>query len=366
MKKNLFFTQKKLGLIIAGIVMIALGGWFFRPHATPMPKDNQVIPVTVNLSAVGKAYPYSTVAIRSQVEGPIVNIGFQPGDDIKIGDILFKIDPRPFEVALQQAQASLSREQALLTKAQADSHRNKTLLEKKYVSQESYDQIYSAMLAQEASVRGAEASVAHAQLQLDYCTIHSPIEGQAGDILVNLGNLVKANDAEPLVIINQMHPMYVSFDVPEKFLPAIHRRMAAEKIFVAATDVNHQKIATAGELFFIDNTIDNLTGTIELKASFANENNELWPGQFVNVELGLYTIDQAILVPTRAIQQGQKGSYVFVINSDDRAEYRGIQTGEVIGNETIITEGLEANERVAIDGQFRLADGSAVQPQTEF
>ncbi|MFI4954940.1 MAG: efflux RND transporter periplasmic adaptor subunit [Gammaproteobacteria bacterium] len=363
-------NKYKFWLILA-VVVIAAVIWWLKPFsAIKNAQANQAIPVsvakaeqksvTVDLTAIGKIFPYSTVSIRSQVEGPIVEIHFARGQDVKVGDILFSIDPRPFEIALQQAEANLYKEKALLTDAQADSQRIKTLLSKHYASQENYDQVYSAMLAQEAAVRSAEADVSNAQLQLEYCTIRSPIDGRTGDILVNLGNLVKANDNQAMVIINQLSPIYASFDVPEKFLPAINRRITAGKVPVIVSDVNKEVLSDQGELFFVDNAIDSLTGTIELKANFPNKNNELWPGQFVQVELGLYDVNDAILIPTRAIQQGQKGSYIYVINTDNRAEYREIEIGEAVNNDTIVTRGLDAGEQVVVDGQFRLIDGSNV------
>jgi multidrug efflux system membrane fusion protein len=367
-----FLSKYKLRLALSLIVLIAIGWGLSQFLSTEkLAAANPIVPVTVeqvqqktmtvNLTAVGKVYPYSTVAVRSQVEGPIVSIDFQRGQDVKIGDVLFSIDPRPFEVALQQAQANLEREQALLTEAQANFKRIEPLLSKKYISQENYDQVYSALKAQEASVHEAEANLANAQLQLDYCTIRSPIEGRTGDILVHIGNQVKANDTQALVIINQLNPIFVSFDIPEKFLPAINRRLSEGKLPVVAKDVNNEVLSNQGELFFVDNTIDALTGTIELKANFANERDELWPGQFTNVELGLYQVENAIIIPTRAIQYGQKGSYVFVINAANKAEYRSIQIAEAIDDSTIVTQGLDVNEQVVVDGQFRLIDGSEVK-----
>lgn len=358
----------RLSVLIVAIITVI---WWYEPFER-MHKlhRNQAIPVkvvqaeqkdiTVELTAVGKIFPYSTVSVRSQVEGPITEIHFQRGQDVKAGEILFTIDPRPFEVALQQAEAQLAKEKALLTNAQADYKRIKALLNKNYASQENYDQVYSAMLAQAAAVRSAEAEVKNAQLQLEYCTIRSPIDGRTGDILVNLGNLVKANDTQPLVIINQLSPIYASFDIPEKFLPAINQRLAQGDVPVIGKDADNKILSKEGSLFFIDNTIDSLTGTIELKANFPNHQYELWPGQFINVELGLYEVQNAIIIPTHTIQQGQKGHYIYVVNRDNRAEYREIQTGEVVDNNTIVLQGLAVGEQVVVEGQFRLTNGSHV------
>lgn len=353
------------------VAILALGWGITQFAAQKNSKPTQITPVsiekvqqqtvTVDLTAVGKVHPYSTVAVRSQVEGPITQIDFERGQDVKVGQVLFTIDPRPFEVALQQVEANLEREQALLTEAQANFKRIKPLLAKHFISQGEYDQAYSELKAQEANVHAAQANVANAQLQLDYCTIRSPIDGRTGDILIHLGNLVKANDTQPLVVINQLSPIFVSFDVPEKFLPSINKRLAQGKIPVTAKDANDQVLSTQGELFFVDNAIDTLTGTVELKANFSNEQDELWPGQFVSVQLGLYEIENAIIIPTRAIQHGQKGSYVFVVNAANKAEFRSIDTAEAIGDNTIITKGLDPQEQVVVDGQFRLMDGSEVQ-----
>jgi multidrug efflux system membrane fusion protein len=375
MNKILFLGRKHKFSIIAAIIIILAAGWgYSKFSAKNNQPTNQAVPVTVEkaqqhtetvqLTAVGKVFPYSTVSVRSQVEGPIVKIDFERGDDVIAGQILFTIDPRPYEVALQVAEANLAKEQALLVDAQSDLKRMEGLVSKKFISQENYDQVYSTMKAQEAGVHAAEANVADAQLKLDYCTIRSPIDGKTGDILIHLGNLVKANDTQALVVINQLKPIFVSFDVPEKFLPPINKRMAQGKVAVTVRDVDGNILSDQGELFFVDNTIDTLTGTIELKANFPNEQDELWPGQFANVELGLYTVDNAILIPTRAIQHGQKGSYVYVIDAGDKAEYRTIQIGESVGSNTIVTEGVDVNEQLVVNGQFRLVDGTAVQVTT--
>lgn len=361
-KKRVIISAIALLLVVWGINKFMLGKKPLINSAVPVTVAKaQQATTTVDLKAVGKVYPYTTVSVRSQVDGPIVKIDFDRGQDVEVDEILFQIDPRPFEVALKQAEANLQREQAILTDAKADAERSKLLLAKSYVSQESHDQVYSNMLAQEAAVKAAEAAVENAQLQVEYSMIRSPIEGRTGDILVNLGNQVKANDTQPLVVINQLSPIFVSFDVPEKFLPDINKRLGSGEIPVRVKDVNENILSENGKLFFVDNTIDTLTGTIELKADFPNEEYELWPGQFVNVEMGLYTKENAILIPTRAIQQGQKGSYVYIVNAENKALYRPVTVGEVVGDNTIITKGVQANEQVVVNGQFRLVDGAVVE-----
>jgi len=370
-----FVKRHKKWLIIGVIVVLALWWAVGKLSDTDRKQIAQATPVTVeksqqhsvsiDLQVVGNANPYATVEIKSQVEGPITQVAFREGENVKAGDILFVIDKRPFEVALQEAEANLAREKALLTDAEIGVTRIKGLLSKKFASQESYDQAYTEMLAQQASVDAAEAALDNANLQLDYCTIRSPIDGRTGNVLVHLGNLVKANDTQVLVVVNQLHPIYVTFDVPEKYLPAINRRLQAGKVWITANDVNGHPLSAQGDLFFVDNTIDNLTGTVQLKANFDNENQELWPGQFINIKLGLYEVNDAITISTRAIQQGQKGSYVYVINKDNEAEYRSIQLGDAVGDTTIITQGLGPDEQVVVNGQFRLVDGAPVTTTVE-
>jgi len=267
-------------------------------------------------------------------------------------------------VALQQAEANLASDNALLANAEMEVARSKRLLAKKFTTEENYHQVNSNKLAQAATVQADVAVVEHAKLQLSYSTIYSLINGVAGNLLVDVGNLVKANDTQPLVVINQISPIYVSFATAEKNLPAIRKRLMLGKVMVKAINVDGNPIAEQGKLFFIDNTIDTVTGTVLLKAHFGNEQHDLWPGQYVNVDLSLYDVPDALLIPTRAIQQGQKGHYVFVITADNKAQYRTIEPGVAVGDDTIVVNGLAADEKVVVDGQFRLVDGSIVNPKS--
>jgi len=373
--KSLLLTNKQRLWFAIGFIIAILLAFTAKKYLTEKPQDrNQAIPVTVvsvhqqdvsvNLQAVGNVTPYATVSVKSQADGPLLSVGFKPGDTIKKGDLLFTIDPRPYQVALQQAEANLARDNALLANAEMEVARSKRLLAKKFTTEENYHQVNSNKLAQAATVQADVAVVEHAKLQLSYSTIYSLINGVAGNLLVDVGNLVKANDTQPLVVINQISPIYVSFATAEKNLPAIRKRLMLGKVMVKAINVDGNPIAEQGKLFFIDNTIDTVTGTVLLKAHFGNEQHDLWPGQYVNVDLSLYDVPDALLIPTRAIQQGQKGHYVFVITADNKAQYRTIEPGVAVGDDTIVVNGLAADEKVVVDGQFRLVDGSIVNPKS--
>lgn len=318
--------------------------------------------VPVQLRAIGNVEAFSTVTVKSQVEGQLTTVHFKEGQEVKEGDMLFTIDPRPFQVALKQAQANLAKDRALLATARKQVDRYGSVASKGYVSQDQFDQISSNAAALEATVQADEAAVENARLKLEYCSIKSPITGVAGGIKVNRGNIVKADDNDrPLVLINQLKPVYLSFMIPERYLPRIRQRMAENKLQVTAVIPSSGGTTVAGELAFIENTVDTNTGSIQLKAAFANENKTLWPGQFVNVTLTLASQPNTVVVPSQAIQTGQQGQYVFVVKEDFTVDYRLIGPGESQDGETIITKGVSAGEKVVTDGQLRLAAGSPVK-----
>jgi multidrug efflux system membrane fusion protein len=339
---------------------------------TEDPRRKMAIPVTVGtavektvpvqIRAIGNVEAYSTVSVKAQVEGELTVVHFKEGQEVKAGDMLFTIDPRPFEVQLKQAEANLARDRAQLNNATRQVERYGSVANKGYVSQEQYDQISSNATALEATVKADEAAVENARLKLAYCTIKSPINGVVGSIRVNKGNLIKANDNDkPMVHINQVKPIYVSFSVPERYLPEIRDRMAREKLEVVASIAGGAGKLVRGELAFIENAVDTNTGSIPLKASFPNSDKTLWPGQFVKVTLTLATQPGAVVVPSQAIQSGQQGRYVFVVKDDSTVEYRQVDLGEIIDGETVISHGVAPGELVVTDGQLRLASGSLVQ-----
>jgi multidrug efflux system membrane fusion protein len=311
--------------------------------------------------AVGNVEAYSTVAVKSQVTGVLTEAHFKEGQNVKKGQLLFTIDPRPFEAALKQSEANLARDAAQLENAQEQARRYLELVKKQFVSKEQYDQIRTNAAALEAVVEADKAAVENAKVQLSYCYIYSPIDGQLGTLLVNEGNLVRVNDATPLVVINQVAPIYVAFSVPEQNLPDIRRHMAAGSLKVEASFQSDEGHPAEGNLAFIDNAVDRTTGTIKLKAEFKNADKRLWPGQFINVALTLSTQSDAIVIPSEAVQVGQEGQHVFVVKPDKTVEMRPVTVGQTNEGEAIIASGLAAGEKIVREGQFLLGPGSRIE-----
>ena len=316
--------------------------------------------VPVQLRAIGNVQAYSTVTVKAQVEGELHRVHFTEGQDMKKGDLLFTIDPRPFEARLKQAEANLAKDLVQVENARKEERRYAELFEQGYATQQQYDQIRTNTATLEATVHADQAAVDNAKLQLAYCFLRSPIDGRTGNLLVHQGNLVKANDNDnPLVVINQLSPIYVAFSVPEQHLPDIQKYMAAGKLPVEALLPNEEPLAQ-GELTFVDNAVNLATGTIQLKATFSNRDKALWPGQFVNVVLTLTTQPNAVVVPSQAVQTGQTGQYVFVVKPDLTVESRPIVSDRVVSAETVVKAGLTPGEKVVTDGQLRLVPGARV------
>ena len=315
--------------------------------------------VPIQIKAIGEAEAYSTVAVKAQVTGEITAIYFQEGQDVKQGDILFTIDPQPYDIALKQAQALLEKDKAQLKEAEADAQRYKDLVAKEYVTREQNDKILSNRDVLAAAIKGDEANVANARLQLERCTVHSPIDGRTGSFLIYRGNLIRATDASPALVINQIAPIRVSFSVPEQDLPRIRDYKAKGELKTEAVVRAGEPVA--GALTFIDNAIDRTTGTITLKGTFANQDRRLWPGQFVNVVLTLTTEKNALVVPSQAVQTGQSGLYLFVVKDDMTVEMRRPKVDRIVGGEAVIAEGVKPGEKVVTDGQLQLVPGARVQ-----
>lgn len=317
--------------------------------------------VPVQIRAVGNVEAYTTVSVKSQVTGVLMRAHFKEGQDVKKGQLLFTIDPRPFEAALKQAEANLARDTAQLRNLREQVKRYAELVEKQYVSREQFDQIKTNADAAEAVVEADKAAVENAKVQLSYCYIYSPVNGRAGTLLVNEGNLVRVNDATPLVVINQIAPIYVTFSVPEQHLADLKRHMASGKLPVVARFEADEGRPESGALVFVDNAVDRSTGTIKLKAEFNNGERRLWPGQFVNVALTLSTQPDAVVVPSEAVQVGPQGQQIFVVKEDRRVEVRPVTVGQTQDGESVITKGIAAGEMVVREGQFLLGPGSRVE-----
>jgi multidrug efflux system membrane fusion protein len=319
--------------------------------------------VPVELRAIGNVQAFSTVMIKSKVGGELVRVHFIEGQDVKRGDLLLTIDPRPYEAALKEAEANLQRDLARARNAAEDARRYESLIQRKVVSTQQYEKIRSDADALDATVVADRAAVDNAKIQLDYCSIRSPIDGRTGSLSVKQGNIIKADDI-PLVVINQIVPIDVSFAVPEQFLPEIQKRMASKKLPVETSSPQSDERPAKGTITFVDNAVDTSTGTIRLKGTFANPERKLWPGQFVNVVLTLTEEPNVIVVPSQAIQTGQEGHYVFVVKPDLTVESRQVVAGRTFNGETVVQKGLQADERVVTDGQLRLYPGAKVEIKT--
>jgi len=290
-----------------------------------------------------------------------VQVHFKEGQDVSKGDLLFTIDPRPYEVALKEAQARLAKDKVLSEKAEIDARRYADLAGKDYVSKDKSEQFRATAAAFRATVAGDKASVENARLQLSYCFIHAPFSGRTGSLLVDEGAQIKANDDRGLVDITQIAPIYVSFSVPQQDLGRIQQYMKQAILPAAAFLSGDPAHPEQGSLTFLDNRVSSDTGTIELKATFANRDRRLWPGQFVDVVLTLTTRPDAVVVPSEAIQTGQQGLFVFIIKPDMTVEPRPVTVAMTLDGETVIDSGVSAGEQVVTDGQFRLVPGSQVQ-----
>jgi membrane fusion protein, multidrug efflux system len=335
-------------------------------HAAPV---QERVPVTVGaaerrdvpfeLGATGSVEPRQTVAVQPQIGGPIVRIAFREGQDVEKGQVLFQIDPRPYQAALAQAEAFLARDRAQAANAEQEAKRYAELAEREYVTAQQYDQARTASAAAAATLAGSEAAVEEARLNLQYATIRAPISGRTGSLRVRAGNLVRVADAAPLVTINQIRPILVRFAVPAANLPLI-QRYRGEDLVVRAEPVGGGT-PTEGQLTFVDNAVDTSTGTILLKGTFPNTDGVLWPGEFVNVRLRLYVERDALVVPATAVVTGQQGSFVFVVGADSAAATKPVKLGRTAGDVAIVDGELRPGERVVTDGQLRLQQGSKVQ-----
>lgn len=334
-------------------------------QAAPVPVSvaavrTETVPVTV--SAVGNAEAYATVSVRSRVDGQIDRVFIRDGQRVKAGERLFEIDQRPFRVQVAQAEANLQKAKAELDNAAAQQKRYQALSKEQFVSEEDAEQIRTNLESAKASVAASEAALESAKLQLDYTTITAPITGRTGPVELNKGSVVRANDSAALVVIRQLRPIYVSFSVPEHWLARIRRRNAADPLAVQVT--SRGGASATGKLSFIDNTVDTTTGTIRMKATFANDDDALWPGQFMQVVLTLGQQPDALVVPSEAVETGQNGAYVFVLGADNTVSRREITVGRPVGDDVVIDEGLHAGEKVVTHGQLRLLPGAKVSVQS--
>jgi multidrug efflux system membrane fusion protein len=368
-------------VVFAGVALVAAAvalGLYFANDSRAREKKGARAPVAIPVEvtaarqqsvpvrqqAIGNVEPFSSVAVKARVDGQLVAVNFREGQEVKRGEALFRIDARPFEAALKQAEANALRDTAARDQARSQAQRYQELLEKNFVSKEAYAQIATNAQVAEATARASQAALESARLNLAYCTISSPIDGYAGKLLLQAGNLVKANDANPLIVINQVKPIYVSFAVPEQALAEIRARLAAGPLAVEALPSGESQPIAAGRLVFVDNAVDPSTGTIRLRAEFGNADKALWPGQFVSVSLRLREQADAIVVPARALQTGPAGQYVYVVKPDMTAEMRSVTVERTEGEQAIV-RGVARDERVVTRGALRLAPGARVEIRGE-
>ena len=349
------------------ILLAACGGGEQQRRVQP------VVPITaakvvektvpVTFRAIGHVEPIATVAIKARIGGELQKAWFAEGQGVPKGATLFTIDARQYEAALRLAEAQLAKDAALLAKAESDTRRYQGLVKQDFVTKEQYEQIVATAAALRAAVEADQASVDNARLQVAYCTITAPIEGRTGTLNVKVGNLVKADDSTPLVTINQMRPIFASFSVPAQLLPQLTKH-DGNRITVTATLPQNPGPAEEGTLTFVDNAVDTATGTILLKATFANKDERLWPGQFVDIVVTLGEEPNRIVVPAPAVQTSQQGQYVFVVKDDQTVELRPVKVDRMDEAEAVIEKGLTAGETVVTDGQLRLIPGVKVEIKT--
>jgi multidrug efflux system membrane fusion protein len=314
----------------------------------------------LDAAVVGTVEAYSTVSVRSQITGELTEVKFEQGDDVTEGQELFVLDRRPLEGILQQAQATLERDTAEAANAKAIMERYEQLVQRGIVAREQRDNARTSVARLEATLASDRAAVENAKVQLQYATIRAPISGRTGVLMVNAGNLVRANDQLPLVTINQITPIYVSFGLPEPLLADLRRYMARGTLRVEARPTNTDGHVAVGRVTFIDNTVDQSTGTIKVKGTFPNADRQLWPGQFVNVTVRMTTETEALVVPSLAVQTGPDGQYVYRVKADRTVELRPVDVARVAGDETVIKDGVDAGDVIVTDGHLRLIPGSRV------
>lgn len=354
----------KFSCVLVLLMSVAACG---KPAASPKPP----VPVTVAaavrgdapyvVNANGMVEPMQAVSVQSQVGGVLTSVHFREGDEVTAGQVLFEVDAVPYRAAAQQARAVLARDRAQADNAKRDAERYAALAQKDYVTRSQADQATANAAALKAVVDADQANVETAQFNLDNATIRAPVSGKTGSLLVRQGNLVRPGASTPLVVINQIHPILVRFAVPERELALVQRYSRAGALTATALPGQGSATPIRGTLSFVDNGVDTTTGSVTLKARFQNEENLLWPGQFVPVQLELYRQAGAVLVPTPAIQAGQDGAFVFVIDKDRTAQVRQVTAGRQVGDQTVIERGLAGGEEVVVDGQSRLTVGAKVE-----
>jgi multidrug efflux system membrane fusion protein len=364
----------KIGI---GIVAVGAGGWYLIHHFTAnhAAPPQAVIPVTpgtvtvkdvpVYVRGLGTVQAYNTVMIKSRVDGQITQVLFTEGQEVKANDPLFQIDPRPFQALLEQAQANLQKDQAQLQGAQRDLTRFGKLIEPGFQTRQSYEDQMATVGQLTGSTKADQALIDSSQLNLDYANIRSPITGRTGARLVDIGNFVQSSAGTNLVTVTQMKPIFVTFTVPQDNLDQILQNQAQAPLAVVAYAADDKTVLAQGKLTLINNQVDTTTGTIQLKATFDNDDERLWPGEFINARLIVSTKKNALTVPAQTVMQGPNGAYAYMIKPDNTVERKEVGVALTQDGEAVIDKGLEANDNVVVDGQYRLTKGAKIKDQTQ-
>jgi len=363
--------------VIATVLVVAAAGYFVmqylegekarsasRPAGPGVPVTVDVaqkrdVPVIVR--GLGTVQAYKMVTVKTRVDGQIVKIAFEEGQNVKEGDPLFQIDPRPFQAALDQAKANKKKDEAQLEGAELDLDRYGKLIGSGFQSRQSYDQQKAIVDALKGSIAADQAQIDNAQLNLTYADIRAPIAGRTGQRLVDLGNLVQANQNTPLVTITQIKPIFVNFTIPQYANHNLRKNQAKSALTAIAYAADDKFELAEGKVTLVDNQIDPATGTLRLKAEFANTDERLWPGEFVNVHLTLSMRDDVVTVPIRAVLQGATGAYAFIVKPDNTVERRGIEVEAQQDGIAVISKGIALGEKIVVDGQYRLSNGTKVR-----
>jgi len=366
-------SQRLLKLLLPFLALFLGPGCSNKAAAGGASEDRPAAPVVVasvehrdipiQISAIGNVEAYQTVQVRSQVNGQIQKIFFKEGDDVREGQLLFQLDKRPFQADLDKAIGQMRHDQAQAENSRIQSERYSGLEKEGIVSHEQAGQMSAQAKADASAVDADKAVIEAARVQLQYTDIVAPINARAGTLMINLGNLVKANDTPYLVQLNQITPIYVTFFVPESNLDRVRQLSSRGQLKVIARPKGQPEAPAEGRLTFIDNGVDMTTGMFKLKATFPNQDRRLWPGQFADVALELSLQKNALVVPTKAIQTGQQGEYVYVVRADNTAESRPVKTAGAYQNLTVVSDGLNAGERVVVNGQLRVAPNAKVVVQ---
>jgi multidrug efflux system membrane fusion protein len=360
-----------LAVVVAAGALVAYFSADSRAREKPAAKGPPPAPVAVaaalqqsvavRLQAIGNVEAYSSVAVKSRVDGQILEVHFREGQEVKKGEVLLRIDPRPFEAALRQAEAQAARDVANREQAASQAQRYQELLDKNFVSKEAYAQYRTNAQTADATARASQAALESARLNLEYAVIRAPIDGYVGRALLQAGNMVKANDTVSLVVINQVKPVYVSFAIPEQQLATVRELMRKGPLSVDVAAPGSDKPLAEGRIAFLDNAVDQTTGTIKVRAIFDNSDVALWPGQFYTVRVKLYDQENAILVPSRAVQTGANGQFVYVVKPDMTVEIRKVVVARNEGEMAVLSEGaLARGDQVVVRGALRLAPGARV------